>query len=166
MKKYSLAPRHPTIQKMLDAMNNLPDDWPDREDDFYCLSQSVKEEIETMGKTKFIAFLFIETKSNLGRNLLLLSPRISRNISYLELIEILHFVKDDDLACYHFVPLLYNYFGIDVWQIKDLVKSNAAYKYCCIQFAPTEQKTILNKIPADRINQMKNEKAPLLMNFV
>jgi hypothetical protein len=163
MKKYALPERHPFIKKMLDAQNNLPDDWSDTENDFYCLSQCVSEEIAIMGKTKFIAFLFIETKSNLARCLLLSSPRIYKNLSYLELIEILHLVKDDDLACYHFIPFLYNYFGIDVWQLKDSVKTAAAYRYCCVQFSPSKQKAILSEISIDRINQMKKENAPLLM---
>lgn len=166
MKKFSLPPRHPTIKKMLAAMDNLPDDWPDAENDFYCISESVKEEIEIMGKTKFIAFLFIETKSSLAENLLSLSPKISNNLSFLELIEILHFVKEDDLASYHFIPLLYNWFGIDVWQLKDLVSLTAAYRYCCVQFTLTEKKAILNRIPIDRVNQMTKENAPLLSNVV
>jgi len=159
--KYTAPVRHPIIQKMLDAWNALPDDWAEAENEKYCLSHMVAEEIEAMGKVKFTAFLFVETKSNLGRTLLFSSPLLLRSLCYSDLLAILLEIKEDDLACYHYVPILYNDFGIDVSQLKKLTKYTAALRYCCVAFSDLDKKLKLENIPQARIDKLKAEGAPI-----
>lgn len=160
--KYTPPARHPIIQKMLDAWNALPDDWPEAESEKYCLSHVVAEEIEAMGKVKFTAFIFTETKSNLGHRLLFSSPLLLDSLHYPDLIAILLEIQQDDLACYHYVPILYNDFGIDVSQFYELTKYGAALPYCSVEFSDLDIRLKLEQIPQVRIDKLRAEGAPML----
>jgi hypothetical protein len=160
--KYTPPTRHPIIQKMLDAWNALPDDWPEAEAEKYCLSHTVTEEIEAMGKVKFTAFIFTETKSNLGHRLLFSSPLLLDSLSYSDLIAILLEIQQDDLACSHYVPIVYNDFGIDVSKFYELTKYGAALRYCCVAFSDLDIKLKLEQIPQARIDKLRAEGAPIL----
>jgi hypothetical protein len=161
MEKLPTRPRHPVITKMLDAMDALPWDWPDEENELYCLSNSVSKEIEKMGQAKFIAFIFLETKSSTGRKFFFLSPKLWGNNLFSIFMEVLDLIKDDDLACYHFVPMLYDDFGIDVRELAGTLARGFAWKYCERKMSELDIKLLLEQIPTDRIERMEKEGAPV-----
>lgn len=161
MKKYTPPPRHPVIQRMLDAQHALPWDWPDEDDERYCLSHSVAAEIEEMGLAGFIAFLFLETKSSVGRSLFFSSPKLWKNERFPVFVEVIEMIREDDLACYHFFPMLANDFGINTGTLAKTMDIGYGCRYAKTPLSNVEIELLLERIPADRIEKIKTEGAPV-----